>query len=208
MLYDRYSKELHSLVIHHILYIGCGNGKLLQKLALEGFEAVGIERSAHMVERALQLGVDASTRELEAFEAESFDAILAVADVMNYMNSDELSTFFEQLGRVLKKGGFFLGDVNTLYGFESVADGTMVKETPELFLSIDAIFEKPLLQTTLTLFTRQKEGYIKEQGVITQYFHPLSLFKKINNFVFYKSYPISLFSSSQADKTIIILRKK
>ena len=127
-LYERYIKELKSLHVNTILDIGCGNGKLLCKLCDEGFEAQGIERSAHMVERARQLGVHASMQELESFEAETFDALIAVADVMNYMNPEELIVFFQEVARVLKKGGFFLGDINTLYGFEAVADGVMVKK--------------------------------------------------------------------------------
>ena len=206
-LYERYIKELKSLHVNTILDIGCGNGKLLCKLCDEGFEAQGIERSAHMVERARQLGVHASMQELESFEAESFDALIAVADVMNYMNPEELIVFFQEVARVLKKGGFFLGDINTLYGFEAVADGVMVKEEGEYFLSVDASFEKPILKTTLTLFTCKEERYTKEQGVIFQYFHPTAFFKKLKNLKFYTSYPIMLFALDEADKTLIVLQK-
>lgn len=206
-LYERYIKELKSLHVKSILDIGCGNGKLLQKLCLEGFEAQGIERSAHMVERALELGVKASTRELESYEPESFDALIAVADVMNYMTTEELSIFFQEVSRVLKKGGFFIGDINTLYGFEAVADGVMVKEEEGCFLSVDASFVKPVLTTTLTLFTAEETMYRKEQGVIFQYFHPIAFFKKLKALKFYTSYPIMLFVSDEADKTMILLQK-
>ena len=206
-LYERYIKELKSLHVNTILDIGCGNGKLLCKLCDEGFEAQGIERSAHMVERARQLGVHASMQELESFEAESFDALIAVADVMNYMNPEELIVFFQEVARVLKKGGFFLGDINTLYGFEAVADGVMVKEEGEYFLSVDASFEKPILKTILTLFTCKEERYTKEQGVIFQYFHPTAFFKKLKNLKFYTSYPIMLFALDEADKTLMVLQK-
>ena len=206
-LYERYIKELKSLHVNTILDIGCGNGKLLCKLCDEGFEAQGIERSAHMVERARQLGVHASMQELESFEAENFDALIAVADVMNYMNPEELIVFFQEVARVLKKGGFFLGDINTLYGFEAIADGVMVKEEGEYFLSVDASFEKPILKTTFTLFTCKEEHYTKEQGVIFQYFHPIAFFKKLKNLTFYTSYPIMLFALDEADKTLIVLQK-
>lgn len=207
-LYERYVKELKSLHVKTILDIGCGNGKLLHKLYYEGFEAQGIERSAHMVERARSLGVDASTRELESFEAESFDALIAVADVMNYMNPEELNHFFEEVSRVLKRGGFFLGDINTLYGFEAVADGVMVKEEGNCFLSVDASFEKPILKTTLTLFTCKEDNvHTKEQGVIFQHFHPIASFKKRKNLAFYTSHPIKLFALDEADKTLIVLQK-
>lgn len=202
-LYARYLKELKSLHVKHILDIGCGNGTLLVHLKNEGFDAKGIERSPMMVKRAVQKGVNASLSELESFEAESFDAILAVADVLNYIPDNELEFFFEQVHRVLKHGGSFLADINTLYGFEAVADGAMVKEEGDCFLSVDAHFEKPLLQTHITLFRKVEEHYVKEQGSITQYFHPLSRFKKLKNFSLFKTYPITLFSEHDADKTLL-----
>jgi len=206
-LYERYCNELRFLHVKSILDIGCGNGKLLKRLKEEGFEAKGIERSEHMVQRALQLGVDASMNELSHFESESFDGVIAVADVMNYMDTDELMLFLEDVSRVVKKGGFFLGDINTLYGFEAVAEGVMVKEDGDYFLSVDASFEKPLLQTTITLFTCKNDSCTKEQGSITQYFHPMAFFKKQKALKFYTSHALHLFSQDEADKTLVVLQK-
>jgi len=206
-LYARYLKELKSLHVKHILDIGCGNGTLLHLLAKEGFEAQGIERSAMMVERARTLGVNASLNELDSFKNGSFDAILAVADVLNYIPSNEFPLFFEEIARVLKPNGFFLADINTLHGFENVADGVMVKEIEGNFLSVDASFENPLLKTTITLFTPKNEQYTKEQGEIIQYYHPLTAFKQIPLLSFVKSYPIHLFSHDIADKTLFILKR-
>ena len=206
-LYARYLKELTSLHVTRILDIGCGNGKLLQLLEKEGFAAQGIERSRMMVERARDLGVNASLDELDSFKDGSFDAILAVADVLNYIPPRELSLFFEEIARVLKPNGFFLADINTLHGFENVADGVMVKEIEGNFLSVDASFENPLLKTIITLFTPKDEQYTKEQGEIMQYYHPLSQFKKIPLLSFVKSYPIHLFSHDVADKTLFILKR-
>lgn len=206
-LYEYYCEKLQSLHVKHILDIGCGNGKLLLKLQTNGFIAEGIERSASMVARAKDLGVNVSMQELDAFEDESFDAILAVADVMNYMNEEELSLFLEGIYRVLKKGGYFLGDINTLYGFEEIADGVMVKEEGAYFLAVEATFEKPLLKTNITLFTCKDNTYTKEQGMIMQYFHSLSFLKKAKPFHFLKSYPFRLFSLKEADKIMVLLHK-
>lgn len=202
-LYKRYLKELKSLHVKHVLDIGCGNGKLLRHLMDEGFDAEGIERSSAMVERARTLGVKASMRELDSFDDESFDAIVAVADVLNYIPPHELEPFFVQVSRLLKKGGSFLGDINTLYGFEHIADGVMVKEEEGLFLAVEATFEKPLLQTTITLFSKKDTSYTKEQGHITQYFHAQAVFKKIPQLRLSQTHPIALFSDHEADKTLL-----
>ena len=206
-LYKIYLEWLKSLHVQHILDVGCGNGKFLVHLQKNGFIAHGIERSQHMVERALSLGVEASVQELNELPQNSFDCVVAIADVLNYIPAEELPLFFKEVNSVLKSGGYFLCDVNTLYGFEGVADGVMTKEIESMFLCIEATFEEKQLQTTMTLFEKEGELYRKEQGSITQYFHSQTALKKIGIFKFCTSKSVSLFGK-EADKTIMLLQKK
>lgn len=176
-LYQIYLEWLKSLHVKTILDVGCGNGKFLKHLQHSGFKAQGIERSEHMVERSLHLGVEASTKELSQLPQNSFDCVVAIADVLNYISPDEIGTFFKQVNGVLKQGGYFLCDVNTLHGFENVADGVMTKENDELFLCVEANFEDKQLQTHISLFEKKVIYTIKSKAPSPNIF-TLKLFSK------------------------------
>ena len=160
-----------------------------------------------MIERALALGVDASTKELDAFEEASFECVVAIADVLNYIPVTELESFFEAVARVLPKEGYFICDVNTLYGFEGVAEGAMCQDQGDQFLCVDATFENKELLTNIVLFEKEGELYRKVEGSITQYFHSLAFFKKLKAFKLCSTKSVTLFGD-EPDKTILVLQKR
>ena len=168
-LYQVYLQLLDSLHVKTVLDVGCGNGKFLKHLEGKKFSACGIDRSATMVERASALGVDASTKELDAFSEASFECVVAIADVLNYIPVTELDSFFEAVARVLPKNGYFVCDINTLYGFEGVAEGVMCQDKESQFLCVEATFENKELLTKIVLFQKEGDFYRKEEGLITQF---------------------------------------
>lgn len=206
-LYQIYLQLLHSLHVKTILDVGCGNGTFLKHMQREQLNACGIDRSAAMVERALSLGVEASTKELDAFEEASFECVVAIADVLNYIPATELESFFEAVARVLPKEGYFVCDVNTLYGFEGVADGVMCQDKGNQFLSVEATFSNKELLTKIVLFEKEGELYRKVEGSITQYFHSLAFFKKLKLFKLCSTKSVTLFGD-EPDKTILVLQKR
>ncbi|NCD12589.1 MAG: class I SAM-dependent methyltransferase [Epsilonproteobacteria bacterium] len=207
LLYQNYLEILNSLHVKRVLDVGCGNGKFLKHLKENSFEAFGIDRSAKMVERALALGVNASTKELNEWETQSFECVVAIADVLNYISPLEINAFLDSVAEVLPKGGYFLCDINTLYGFEGVAEGVMCQDNGHEFLCVDATFTNKELLTKIVLFEKEGSLYRKEEGSITQYFHPLSLFKKLTHFKLLSTKPITLFGE-EPDKTLLMFQKR
>lgn len=195
-LYSSYLDLLTHLHVNSVLDIGCGNGKLLKLLEQNNYEAFGIERSQEMVNIATKLGVKAEVKELHFFEKGSFDCALAVGDVLNYIKDDELDGFFDGVARVVKKGGYFLADINTLEGFE-VADGTMVKDFEDKFLSVEAYYEDDILTTNINLFEKTNNNYKKYSGEVLQYFHSIDRFKNLKELQFIKYLPVSMFSDEE-----------
>lgn len=201
-LYSSYLQLLYPLHVNSVLDIGCGNGKLLKLLADNDFNAFGIDRSEEMIKRAKELGVKAEVKELNSLHVNSYECALAVGDVLNYMKDSELDKFFDEVKSVLHVDGYFLADINTKLGFE-VADGVMVKESEESFLSVEANYEDEVLITNITLFEKKKELYEKSSGQVLQYFHAKERFEKLKSFRLVASSPISMFSDE--DEKLLML---
>ena len=201
-LYSSYLQLLYPLAVTSVLDIGCGNGKLLKLLKDNDFDAYGIDRSSEMIKRAKELGVKAEDKELSSLEKKSFECALAVGDVLNYMKDDELDKFFDEVKTVVKDDGYFLADINTQLGFE-VADGVMVKENDNSFLSVEANYEDEVLTTNITLFEKNNQTYSKSSGQVLQYFHTKERFEKLKSFRLVASSPISMFS--EEDEKLLML---
>lgn len=202
-LYLRYLDILESLHVETILDVGCGNGKFLRLLKDRNYKAKGIDRSKEMIKIAQSLGVEAQNIEL-CDVLGKYDCITAVGDVLNYMTKEELHKFFIEIKNTLGENGYFIVDINTLLGFEEVADGLLIKETNEQFLAIEANFEHKKLTTRITLFEKEKENYKRYSNTIFQYYHQLELFKNIEGFELINIFYTSMFGDS--DKVILVFK--
>ncbi len=204
-LYVHYLQLLEKYNPDTILDVGCGNGTLLEKLTRR-YRARGIDLSAKMVEIARAKGLNASQRRLEDL-SERFDAVLAVADVLNYMSQKELQPFLEAVDTRLESGGLFLCDINTLHGFEEVAAGSMSVDEEDRFLAIDATFEENILQTDITLFEKREACYQKEQATILQHYHTIDTVESLSPMKLIVLHDVSLFSM-ESDKTLLVFQKR
>ncbi|RUM66482.1 MAG: hypothetical protein DSZ05_04225 [Sulfurospirillum sp.] len=204
-LYEVYLQILETYAPRRILDVGCGNGTLLSELSKK-YEATGIDISEKMVEIARAKGLDARHCFLHEVH-ETYDALLAVADVLNYMTKEEMATFLEDVERHLHKGGVFICDVNTLHGFTDVASGSLIVDEEEKFLAIDAEFDEDILHTDITFFAQREDGcYTRESASIDQYYHTLSEIVSLSPMKMIKNFDISLFSM-ESDKTILVFQK-
>lgn len=210
---DDATEQLHELFVHalkaytvgSLLDIGCGRGGFMRKMQRRGVRTHGIDRSALMVDEVRRNGLHAECQDVCQVSG-TYDAAVAIFDVLNFLDDDALPGFFKCVADVLAPGGVFVADINTLHGFENVADGTMMTEDANRFLCVNAMFEKNVLQTELTLFTQEIIGsYRKEQAQIDQYFHPLSAFRKLPDLQLVHYRNISLYDNN--DKMLLIFKK-
>ena len=174
----------------------------MEQLAIDKIESKGIDLSEVMVEEAKAKGLNAECIDV-ADETGQYDAAVAVFDVLNFMDADALDTFLDNVAKTLKPKGLFIADINTKYGFSGVAEGTMNAEDEKGFLSVDAVFDDNELRTIFTYFEKgEGECYTKEQQMITQYFHPLSFFRRKRALKLIKHEKISLYDKD--DKALLI----
>ncbi len=87
-----------------ILDVGCGTGNFTKKLSCLGYDAIGIDPSSEMLEKALKKSLNCTKGYAEnlPFDDKSFDAVISVAAVEFF--TDRKRAISEML-RVVKKGG-------------------------------------------------------------------------------------------------------
>ena len=203
-LHTLYTEVLYNYEIKTLLDIGCGKGDLMETFQKYDISCDGIDLSSLMVEKAKAKGLNAEKKSICEVD-KSYDAVVSVFDVLNFVRPDELHSFLDCVHESLNEGGIFVFDINTLHGFVNVAEGTMTQEEGDSFLAVDARFENNELHTKFTFFTKEDEHYIKEQSTLVQYFHSLQLFKKLKNFKVVQSAYLDMYD--EKDKALIVLKK-
>ncbi len=211
-------KELHSAFLglifekglDDIIDIGCGQGAFMMHLLANGISVYGIDLSVHQIKVCQAYNLNADVSSLDKV-TEKFNCATAIFDLINYIPKNELEQFFKNASDILNDNGYFIFDVNSLFGFEEVAQGSLNINTDDRFIAIDAIFEDEKLKTDITLFSKtQKNLYEKEEGSITQYYHDIQFLKNTIRNVGFKIEDIQNFnfhSDEDADKLIFICKK-
>ena len=205
-LWDKYIEELKSLKVKTILDIGCGSGGFMLKAKEAGFNIVGIDISEEMINLAKQKDLEVYHKDLCEFDGK-FDACVAIFDVINYMDKEYLKKFFKCVKKVLKKDGYFLFDINTLYGFEEIAQGTLAVEDENIFGILNSIFDDNIMKTEITIFEKNDKCYEKQEGEIIQYFYKNQELKKVTSLKFDKKVDINLYGGEMADKNLLVFKQ-
>jgi len=207
-LYDYYYETLSQIAFESLLDVGCGSGAYLVSLKehFPHIKAKGIDLSPVMADRARAKGVDAEAIDLCELE-DTFDVITAVFDMMNYLPSRALEGFFGCIKAHLHDGGYFMFDVNTLYGFENVAVGAYIVEDEHRFVAIDSDFEAGCYQADFTLFEKENGCYRRTSQTIEQFYHTTERLVKASGMQLVADEPLSLYGFEESDKRFIVLRK-
>lgn len=204
-LYDLYRSELDSYSVKTLLDVGCGRGGFMKRMISDGVTCKGIDLSSVMVQECKTDGLDAECVDISKVDGK-YDAIVAIFDVLNFLNEEELLKFLDEVALRLSDDGVFIADVNTLYGFKDVAEGSMSSENESEFLVVDAVFEDDKLFTKFTMFEKCKdERYKKYQDTIIQHFHKLKIFEKPKSLKLIDKQTFSLYDTK--DKTLLIFKK-
>ncbi len=205
-LYDLYRSELDDYKIKTLLDIGCGRGGFMQRMTSDGVTCKGIDLSSVMADECMAKGLDAQCVDISEVSGK-YDAVVAIFDVLNFLKHDELLKFLDDVAQRLNDDGIFIADINTLYGFSDVAEGTMSSENDREFLVVDAVFENEELHTKFTLFEKNDDDkYTKYQDTIIQYFHKIKVFEKLPTIKLVDKQTFSLYDTK--DKTLLIFKKR
>ncbi len=205
-LYDLYRSELDDYKIKTLLDVGCGRGGFMRRMTSDGVICKGVDLSSVMVDDCKSQNLDAQCCDVSKIEGK-YDAVVCIFDVLNFLDKEALINFLDAISQRLNDDGIFIADINTLYGFSDVAEGTMSSENEKEFLSVDAVFEDDELSTKFTLFEKEKDDkYTKYQDTIIQYFHKIKIFQKLKGLKLIDKQTFSLYDTE--DKTLLIFKKR
>lgn len=208
-LYNSIANIVFAINPTTVIDIGCGQGDFCQILKSNGIETLGVDLSEKQVEIAKSKGINAKAIDIKDCK-ETFDCATAVFDVLNYIQKNNLEEFITHTYNLLEHNGYFIFDVNSYYGFEEVAQGTLTIDTEDKFIAIDANFEDDCLATDITLFTKETTLYKKDYGTIKQFYHETKKLKNILKSVGFKVENIinfNLHSDEDFDKLIFICKR-
>jgi cyclopropane fatty-acyl-phospholipid synthase-like methyltransferase len=178
----------------------------MQRMVSDGVICKGVDLSSIMVNECKEQGLDAECIDVSDVDGK-YDAVVSIFDVLNFLNKDELIEFLNAIADKLNDDGIFIADINTIYGFSDVAEGTMSNDSDEEFLIVDAVFENDELHTKFTLFEKNEDNiYKKHQDTIVQYFHKIKVFQKLSSLKLVDKQTFSLYDTE--DKTLLIFNKK
>lgn len=197
--------------LDNILDIGCGQGYFLENLNINGKKSFGIDLSSEQILACKQKGIEnCECIDLAKLDTK-YNCASAIFDVINYIPKNDLENFFKNVYKVLNEDGYFIFDINSLFGFEEVAQGSINIDLEDKFIAIDAIYEEEKLTTDITLFTQNKnKSFSKQSDSITQYYYKEEFLKSLLikvGFKIQKIKELSLHEFGEADKQIFICRK-
>ncbi len=142
--YDEWSEYLAGLLSEYgvkngiVCELGCGTGNMTRRLKNAGYDMIGIDSSAEMLEMAREkegeetqiLYLCQDMREFELFGTAA--AIVSVCDSLNYITEkEELLSVFRLVNNYLDKDGIFIFDLNTEYKFRELLGDSVIAENRE-----------------------------------------------------------------------------
>ena len=179
--YEEWSRYLISLLKEYqvtdgtVVELGCGTGKMTRLLADAGYDMVGVDNSAEMLEIAGErqeeeerndiLYLLQDMRELELFG--NIRAIVSVCDSMNYiLEPEDLKKVFELVKEYLAEDGVFIFDLNTVHKYRDLMGECTISENREesSFIWENYFYEdQDINEYMLTIFRKQADSELYER---------------------------------------------
>ena len=175
-----------------VLDLGCGTGSLTEILATKGYDMIGADGSAEMLEIAMekkaQSGHDIlyllqDMREVELYG--TVRAVVSVCDCVNYITDEkELEQVFRLVNNYLDPEGIFIFDFNTEYKYKEILGEQTIAEDREdcSFIWDNYYYEdESMNEYELTLFIKEQDSnlYRKYQEMHYQKAYTLDAMREL-----------------------------
>ena len=178
--YEEWSRYLIGLLKEYgiedglVADLGCGTGKITRLLSDAGYDMIGVDNAAEMLEIAREIQEDEERddiwyllqdmRELEL--SGEVNAMVSICDSMNYiLEEEDLKEVFLRIKEYLQTGGIFIFDMNTLHKYRDMIGETTIAENRDegSFIWDNYFYEDEMVnEYELTLFIREENGLFRK----------------------------------------------
>ena len=132
--YEAWCEGISKILTEHgiseglVLDLGCGTGTMTRLLRQKGYDMIGVDASAEMLEIARNhpdegiLYLQQDMREFELYGTVA--AVVCVCDSLNYLLEEEdLAEVFSLVHNYLDQNGVFIIDMNTIHKYRDLIGG-------------------------------------------------------------------------------------
>jgi len=151
-----------------LLDVACGEGSFAVAMAQHGCQVTGIDQSPQMIELAQERARDADVQvEFRVEDMRSlsfqnkFDLVTCFFDSLNYLLTIKgLQDAFQNMYDALRPGGFYIFDMNTIYGLavDWMREQTYIQNEKDDFIELhrqDFDYENLIATMAVTVFQKQ-----------------------------------------------------
>jgi SAM-dependent methyltransferase len=164
---------LEDMDIHpvNVLDIACGEGSFAVAMAKRGYQVTGIDQSYEMIslaeERAQQenLSVQFLVEDMRSMPFEDkYDLVTCFFDSLNYLLTiKDLHQTFQCVYQALQAGGYFIFDMNTIYGLavDWMRQESYIQNEADDFIEFHRHtydYENQVATVEITVFMQQNGG--------------------------------------------------
>ena len=169
--YEAWCEGISKILTEHgiseglVLDLGCGTGTMTRLLRQKGYDMIGVDASAEMLEIARNhpdegiLYLQQDMREFELYGTVA--AVVCVCDSLNYLLEEEdLAEVFSLVHNYLDQNGVFIFDMNTIHKYRDlIGDATICENREEGSFIWENYYdpEEEINEYDLTIFV-QEEG--------------------------------------------------
>lgn len=161
-----------------LLDLACGEGSFALQMAQRGWSVTGIDQSEEMLRLARHRATEANhhveflQQDMRSFSLpEKFDLITCWFDSLNYLlKIEDVQSAFARVYSALKPGGWFIFDMNTIFGLavDWQKQKCYVQQESEDLLELHQTsydFEKRMATMRITWFIRNEECWQKYEEI-------------------------------------------
>lgn len=180
--YDAWAKKIAGYIGNRKKGVdcGCGSGLITMRLKKMGYDVIGTDLSAEMLERAREnfrrenLNITLVRMDSENLVVgNKVDFITAVCDVVNYMKKPE--KFFVRAYNALADDGVLLFDISSKYKLTEIIGNNVFTDSTDnvTYIWSNSLSEKQnKVEMFLTFFVKNKDGsFDKEEENQIQYIY-------------------------------------